>query len=1095
MTVFYESSPQAFPILCLRLFSESGKLLIEAPGAKEAAVVYRALQNFRVNSAIFSPSFLLMERGDIEVNAQQRLFEIITNPPDILVTTPLSRRWRLTEAINSDVITVKPGSIFRLSTLAASLSAMGYLRVPIVQDFGEFSLKGDILDIAPADGDNGIRIEFFDETVELIRQFSLSSQKSGSVLQESKIIPLLSGRNLAHDWHNRLRKLMPDKGTRELIELEEAIESGAGSAYDIYPLICAGITVGDLFKGKVVRWEKIRAGLTLTEDIEKLSAERRRRQACGSFAPFAVEPYFIIEMAEPDIEISSFFSSGESIRKFASSNIRPSRHEKDNPDLLLKNYLEENAVILLAGEKDGQRYADFAVEKNIEALPVDTAPLKYDKIMYIIPGEPWFEPDSFLHMHNIGLTVIPTALFSDKPHPHKKVPVIAVSDDEPIVHPPLSLEKLGIGEYIVHYKYGIAIYEGIKRVADTDCLILSYESTDRIYVPVYNMHFIYKYRWEEGCFPKVSSLRSTVWETTRAKMTREIEQVAEKILQLYAERSVETGFRFGVRSEMVDNFYESFPYKETPDQLRSVNELETDMNSEKIMDRLLCGDVGFGKTEIAMRGCMIAIASGKQAAVLVPTTVLAFQHFQVFGERFREFPVKVEMLSRFYSAAKQKQVIADIRAGKVDIVIGTHRLLSKDIEFRELGFLVVDEEHRFGVTQKERIKEIKKGVATLAMTATPIPRTLQMSLLGVRDMSFIKTAPRERKNVRTHILEFSEEIIREAILRELERKGQVYFVHNRIDSLPDMRGLLLSLIPELRIATAHGKMEEEELEQVMIDFTGRKFDVLLATSLIESGIDIPMVNTIIINRADAFGLAQLYQLRGRVGRWNREAYAYLMVPSMKTLSKDSYNRLAVIKRFDKLGSGYQVAMEDLNIRGGGNILGMSQSGKLKGVGYDLYLEMLRRRIEFLKTGKTGESGDIEIKTHVKAFIPEDYIEDAEVRVSFYRKLAGLERPEELIWLSGLFTEMYGAIPEEVENLLELTGLKIAAKKARISAIEISENEMTVKLAPEASPKSIELLFQTIEKLGGKLVPPDGVRIPATDMPKRLEAIHKLAEVF
>lgn len=1094
-TRYQETAPEAVPFLIARWAAERRRLVVEAPDHREAALLVRAVGFFGVSAELFLPPFLLMERGSYDASWEQRLIRILRAGRGVIVVTPLSRRFRLPAILAHGALRLVPGTPVSPSALARDLAARGYDAAPLVRSFGEFAVRGDIVDISSSEPDEGWRIELFDEEIERIHRFSLTSQRNLGEVGEIKVFPRIVSRSLVPEWRERCASLLSEEGTKQTMEIEEAIAAGAGLPIDLYPLTAGNLVIEECFEAPVVRWEAVRCEVTLEEEMRRFEEERQRRRAEGVFSPFPFRASFREKVAAPLVEVSSFFSSAEAIEKFPVTHYQPSPHEREHPELLFEKLLADQPVVLFTDAGGRDRWGDRCVAADIPALPLETLPRDLERgTLHIIEGEGWASPDAVLVLPQAPLAVLHERLFTLKAPPRRRQRE-EVSQEPDETRVPLLLDELLPGAPVVHYRYGIAVYEGMRRIGETDCLSLRYEHDDRIYLPVYNMHLLYKYRFEEGYFPKVSSLRSTAWETTRGKMEREVEKVAERILQLYAERAVGTGRPVPIAHDMLSQFIAGFPYRDTPDQARSAAELLDDLASGRIVDRLLCGDVGFGKTEVAMRGCMAVVVAGRQAAVLVPTTVLCFQHWQTFTERFAPFPVRIEMLSRLQSSAEQRRILADLAEGRVDIVIGTHRLLSDDVAFRDLGLLVVDEEHRFGVTQKERIKEMKKGVATLSMTATPIPRTLQLSLLGVRDISFIRTPPRERKPVKTHIVEYSEEVIREAILHEMERGGQSYFLHNRIESLGTIKKLLERLIPGVRIAVAHGRMEEEELEQVMIDFTARRYDILLATSLIESGIDIPRVNTIIVNRADTFGLAQLYQLRGRVGRWNREAYAYLMVPSLRTLTKDAYDRLAVIKRFDRLGSGYDVALEDLNIRGAGNILGMAQTGKIKGVGYDLYLEMLRRRIEFLRSGETGETRDIEVKSAFPAFIPETYIPDAESRLAFYRKLADTERSEELAWVRHLLAEMFGPIPPEVEHLFTLAELRLLARKARVVKMEIAADAFTLHFAETAQPTSIEDLFAAVDRLNGKFIPPHGIFLPLTNTEEWRAALTLLGKVF
>lgn len=1091
MTRFIETPADGFPVLVNELFKKHGKLLITAPSFKDGSMLTSALSSFDFETVLFAPQFLLLERSGSDPDVQTAFSKIVSSKIDVVVTTPLSSRMVLPDA-DREKLDLKINSSYKISEILSRLALSGYKKVPVVREPGDFALRGDILDVGIFIPGKGVRLEFFDEELERISLFWLSTQRNWKKIDSVNIPKLLFSNNLRPDWKTVLEKKALNFSMKEVLDAEDIIAEGAFSKWDLYPLIAGDRTIDSVFDGTRVRWERVRAEATFENDMKKLENEREKRVEEGHFLPFGIAQYFK-DVPSFDIEVSTLFSTGSEIEKFHITHRKVPVRVKEEPAFLLNKIVkDEEAAVLYVKPNEVDAVVELCEKAEILVLPVEKIPLKMDTgQIYLTTHNAWFEKDAVLFAPSIGCSFVSSEIFGFSGSRKSKKEIIIPEYNENAM---FELQSLKTGEYIVHYNFGIGVYEGTERVKGTDCLVLRYDRDDRLFVPVYNMHFVYKYRWEEGVFPRISSLRTATWELTKSKIAKEIEDVAAKILELYAQRSVQTVEPLTVDTEMYNRFCSLFPYRETRDQRKSIIELENDLSSTDITDRLLCGDVGFGKTEVAMRGCMIAAANGRQAAILAPTTVLAFQHLRTLAERFSKLPIKVEMLSRFYSDAKQKEVLRDLKAGKVDIVVGTHRLLSKDVEFNDLGFLVVDEEHRFGVTHKERIKEMKKDIATLSMTATPIPRTLQMSLLGIRKVSFIRTAPGDRKNIRTYVLEYSDEIIKDAILTELARSGQIYFVHNRIASLNDIKMKLQNMIPGLKICIAHGRMDEKELEKVMVDFVDRKYDLLLSTSLIESGIDIPMVNTIIINRADMFGMAQLYQLRGRVGRWNREANAYLFVPNMTTISPDSYARLAVIKRFDQLGSGYDVAMEDLSIRGGGNILGLSQSGKLKGVGYDMYLEMLRKRIEELKTGVPHSETEFDISTDLFANIPEDYIPDTEMRVGFYRKIADIKNGIELVWVKETMTEMFGKIPEETENLLFLTSLRLKALNAGASAISVSANSFSLTLSPSFIPENMEKLFQFIEKRKGAFSGTHSIKFPISKMTEIAEIIDELKRI-
>ena len=1086
MTRFIEASPDSFPILVAGLHNEYGNLIVEAPSFQEAASLSSSLSIFKFNTVLFAPQFLLMERGEEDIYVQEAFSKIVQGEADVVVTTPLSDRFFVPDSFEDEKLEFNVNEYYQISSIIASLVRSGYRKVPIVRDPGEFSLRGDILDIGTFIPGKGVRLEFFDEELEQLNLFRTSTQRNCKKLDFTSIPQLLFSNKLKKDWKKILESTATGLSMKEILDTEELIAQGTFRPWDIFPLISGRSTTSDIFKAKKVRWERVRGELNLESDFHILNNERIKRKKEGSFVPFDLHSYFT-ETVNYDIEVSALFSTADRIEKFKSSHRKVGQSMKKEPGILFKEILaEEDCAVLFAKPNEIDGFIENAEKFNqsmlhVDHVPDDPAPGD----IYVIEKTPWFAHDAVFRIPELNLSLVPSDIFKvSSGKKHREIPAILPSDNESF-----NLDSLKPGEYVVHYNFGIGVYEGTERVSGTDCVVLRYDKDDRIFVPVYNMHYIYRYRWDEGVFPRMSSLRSNVWVNTRNRVKKDIEKVASHILELYAKRSVETSESLKVDTELYREFISSFPYKETRDQATTILDLERDLASEQITDRLLCGDVGFGKTEVAMRGCMIAASNARQSAILAPTTVLAFQHFTTFKERFADMPVRIEMLSRFYSKAKQKEVVRDLETGKIDILIGTHRILSKDIKFKNLGFLVVDEEHRFGVTHKEKIKDIKKDVATMSMTATPIPRTLQLSILGIRDVSFIKTPPVDRKNIRTYVLEYSNEIIREAITAELSRNGQIYFVHNRIASLPDIKRKLEQLVEGIRIATAHGQMDEKQLEAVMVDFVNRKYDLLLSTSLIESGIDIPRVNTIIINRADMFGLAQLYQLRGRVGRWNRQASAYLFVPSLSGISKDSLARLSVIKRFDNLGSGYDVAMEDLNIRGGGNILGFSQTGKIKGIGYEMYLELLKRRIAELKTGIPESENEFDISADISANIPEEYVPETDLRVGFYRKLSEIEKPQELAWITSTLREMFGPLPKETENLLFLILLKIKAKNAGALGISISSKEFSMTLSPTFTPKNMDALFDFVQNNRGTFTDSHSIKFEIDDIKEASEIVE------
>ncbi len=614
----------------------------------------------------------------------------------------------------------------------------------------------------------------------------------------------------------------------------------------------------------------------------------------------------------------------------------------------------------------------------------------------------------------------------------------------------ISFSDLNIGDYVVHENHGIGKYEGIEQLdiqgVKKDYLTISYRGNDKLYVPVEQMNLIQKYIGADSVKPKINRLSSPEWARTKQRAKKAVEDMAKDLLELYAKRESQQGYAFSKDTPWQREFEDLFPYEETEGQLKSIEEIKRDMESNRPMDRLLCGDVGYGKTEVALRAAFKAVMDGKQVAFLVPTTILAQQHYNTMIERFASFPINIAMLSRFRTALEQKNTIDGLRKGNVDIVVGTHRLLSKDVVFKDLGLLIIDEEQRFGVKHKEKLKKLKENVDVLTLTATPIPRTLHMSLIGIRDMSIIDEPPEERYPVQTYVVEFNEQMIREAILKEIERGGQVYFVYNRVDTIDKMAVKLRDLVPEANIVVGHGQMSERQLEKIMMDFISMKYNVLVSTTIIETGLDIPNVNTIIIYNADKMGLSQLYQLRGRVGRTNRIAYAYLTYEKDKVLTEVAEKRLRAIRDFTEFGSGFKIAMRDLEIRGAGNLLGVEQHGHIEAIGYDLYVKFLNETIKKLKGEKIEEVVNTTIDLDIDGYIPTSYIEDEEQKIDIYKKIAIIENLEDYRELIDELIDRFGDLPIEVKNLLDISYIKNMASTCHIDNIYQSDDILVLEFS-------------------------------------------------
>ncbi|MCI0441637.1 transcription-repair coupling factor, partial [bacterium] len=653
------------------------------------------------------------------------------------------------------------------------------------------------------------------------------------------------------------------------------------------------------------------------------------------------------------------------------------------------------------------------------------------------------------------------------------------------------LRDLKIEDYVVHVDHGIGQFIGLSTMltesGEKEFLLLRFADDDKLYVPVERLDLVQKYMGASDANPRLDKLGTMVWQKAKSRAKASMKEMAEKLLQLYAYRKTVKGFRFSPDDSFQREFEDAFEFQETAHQLNAIEDVKADMESDKPMDRLICGDVGYGKTEVGMRAAFKSVTNQKQIAVLAPTTILAFQHYHTFRKRFEMFPIRIEMISRFKSRAEIKKILQDTAEGKVDILIGTHRLLSKDVHFHDLGLLIIDEEQRFGVTHKEKIKEMKKNVDALTLTATPIPRTLQMALMGFRPMSIIETPPKDRLAIQTNIAKYSEDIIGAAIRAELKRGGQTYFVHNRVETIHSIASMVQRLVPEARVAVAHGQMEETALEKVMMQFINHEYDVLVSTTIIENGIDIPLVNTLIVNRADRFGLSQLYQLRGRVGRSHRRAYAYFLIPSEKELTPIARRRLSALREFTELGSGFRLAALDLEIRGAGNLLGSEQHGHIAALGFELYIRMLEQTVKELQGEEAQPEVATEVNLHIDIRIPESYIPNMNQRLNLYKRIATVQSDETLSSIRDEMVDRFGPLPEAVENLFEYGQIKSTAEKLKIKSIDRSDGTLYFQFNPDA-PVRPETILNLVRKYKGSTFSPAGVlKYPGENLhlPQRL----------
>ncbi|MCI0330771.1 MAG: transcription-repair coupling factor [candidate division Zixibacteria bacterium] len=930
--------------------------------------------------------------------------------------------------------------------LMATLEKLGYHRVPLTQEPADYSVRGGIVDLFPPVASAPVRVEFFGDRVESLRAFSVLDQRSKEKLESFTLLP---NQEVLVDTEQvtRTLKSLPEDfaapffGEKELSNRFPALE---------YLAPFLGTSMGGLE-------EYLSPDLSAVAWVENEELEARKREWLekGAYNQSEWEKIFgasgkeILTRAEKTWDglrsrsgliFPSVGLSGPNRIIFASAPL-PGLGRNLSVWAKEVSTLSERGIrpfLFCETEEEKNRIGSLLEE---ERMPLATGVGRF--------AEGFIYPDA-------GFAVFTGhELFGRKlrTRPRRKAREgIALA----------SYTSLTPGDFVVHVDYGVGRFAGLASVTvegeKTDCLHLAYAGGDKLYVPIEQFRRVQKYAGKEG-EPALTRLGTKSWERAKEKVQKALAEMAGELVALYAARKSRPGHPFSVDSSWMRELETSFPYDETPDQNEAIEAVRRDMEFAAPMDRLVLGDVGFGKTEVAVRASLKAVADGKQAAVLVPTTILALQHYLTFGERLLPFPVRIELLSRFRPAKEQKKVVAELKKGTVDIVIGTHRLLAKDVAFKDPGLLVIDEEHRFGVVQKEKLKKMKETVDVLTLSATPIPRTLQLSLSGARDLSVISTPPRGRLPIQTEILPFSDEAVRDAVLFELERGGQVFFVHNRVETIEGMKNYLLDLIPGLKLGVAHGQLSEETLERVMVDFLVRKFDLLLSTSIIESGLDIPSVNTLIVNRADRFGLAQLYQLRGRVGRSSEKAFAYFFTPPWSSLTDTAKKRLKAIAEFTELGSGFYLAMRDLEIRGAGNLLGAQQHGFIEEVGFDLYCELLEEAVARLKGEAHAIRPEVKLSFPIVPGLPEDYVASPADRIEVYKRLSELKNRAGLEDFRLELEDRFGPPPPKGEELLKMVELKLLAEEKKIGELKASGGRLEAVFTSEfpATRKSIEEL--------------------------------------
>lgn len=964
------------------------------------------------------------------------------------------------------------GEEIELENFLGKMIALGYERVEMVETRGEISVRGGIIDIFPVYMSHPVRIELFDTEVDSIRTFDISNQRSIENLQEILIGPtreVFGGQEIfiqaAEKIEQHMKATLPKVKATQVKELIaekvgweiEQLRQGH-SFTEIYKYISflysSQQTLIDYLKEKpLVLIDEPSRIVEAAAQLEKDEAEWKTALVQeGEFLPDIELSHSLENIIAPKkwpiLHTSLFLrqvpkTNPQNIVNFNCKAMQNFHGQMNVLKTEMERWKKSNAVVVFcaADEERARRmervFHDYEIEVDIVLSP-DKALASSRPVITIGNLQSGFE----MPMQHL-VVVTESEVFTQKQRKASKTRK-NISNAERIK----SYTELQVGDYVVHVNHGIGKYLGIDTLEingiHKDYLHVKYAGNDKLYVPIEQIDQVQKYVGSEEKEPKVYKLGGTDWKKVKSKVRASVQDIAQDLIRLYAERQQAKGYAFTKDGEEMREFEAMFPYDETEDQLRAIREIKEDMEKERPMDRLLCGDVGYGKTEVAIRAAFKAVMDGKQVALLVPTTILAQQHYETFRERFADYPVNISVISRFRTRKEQTQTIKGLKDGTVDVVIGTHRLLSKDIVFKDLGLLIVDEEQRFGVTHKEKLKRLKTNVDVLTLTATPIPRTLHMSMLGVRDLSVIETPPENRFPVQTYVMEYSAGLIREAIERELAREGQVYFLYNQVQGIDQMADQIRMLVPDARVAVAHGQMNETELESVMLSFLEGEADVLVSTTIIETGVDIPNVNTLIVTNADRMGLSQLYQLRGRVGRSNRIAYAYFTYRRDKVLTEVAEKRLQAIKEFTELGSGFKIAMRDLSIRGAGNLLGAEQHGFIASVGFDLYSQMLKDAIEELK-GEPQKEEEVhpEINLTIDAFIPSDYIQDGKQKIEMYKKFAAVSSFEEIEDLTEELMDRFGNIPQSVSSLLFVSRLRVYAIRHRI--VEIAQKADTIQL--------------------------------------------------
>ena len=1000
---------------------------------------------------------------------------LIDSAVDVLVvpSRALFQRLPRAEDFRARIIRMAAGDELDMRMLLEQIVENGFVRTDLVGEAGEFAFRGGILDVFPPNLPQPVRVELFGDTIDTLRWFDVETQRSEEPSGPITIDPITQF-PITKETRQKLAKrisldFMDPHFRRDVAEkIEKLQENGTFPGIEHYvPVASECATLADYIRDWdliLIEPDQITTSIARYEGLLRNEYEIAAEKGRAVYAPE--------RLGAPGADVLAFLGTSSlsfsdvHIAGSSFTELRLGTHPTDRYNNRLSEFpadVQRNELqqIFFAATKGGRE----KIERLLKEFSVPFSENRIGPDLTITPGNLargfTFDELGIVAYSEWDLFEPPT---STRVGSRKKKSDAFVSD----------LRDLKTGDYIVHVDHGVGRFLGLQRIpfgdTEREVMQIEYSGGGKLLMPMENLNLIQRYTAGEEAQPHLDKLGGSTWGRKKASVKKAMRDMADELLKLYATRRMVHGHAFAKDSPWQFDFEDAFEFDETDDQMTAIEDVKSDMESRKPMDRLLCGDVGYGKTEVAMRAAFKAVMDGKQVAVLAPTTVLTFQHYRTFLRRFASFPVTIELLTRYYSAKELKEILKKVETGEIDIVVGTHRLLSKDVAWKDLGLVVIDEEQRFGVAQKERLKNIKKSVDVLAMSATPIPRTLHMSLVGIRDISVIETPPKDRLAIQTAVVPFDDAFIREAIEFEVGRGGQVFFVHNRVESIYTMKEYLENLVPGLRVIVGHGQMDERELEKAMLAFINREYDVLLATTIIENGIDIPACNTILINHAERFGLSQLYQLRGRVGRSDRLAFCYLLVPSDRVLSSDARKRLAAIQEFSDLGAGFRIAARDLEIRGAGNILGGEQSGQIAAVGFEMYTKLLEETVREMKGEKIEEEVETSMNLGVDIYIPREYIGEENLRMTFYKKIASASSEERLTDIRNEMRDRFGALPANVDALLHFVKVKWLAKQIGVLSVVREGARGVMKLTPHAKVDPNKLLVYLGENPQAKFSP-------------------------